>query len=266
MKKKTFLLTFLMMLVMSLGFGIKDAKASIPNKPNAYYYDEINLLDDKTKNLVETTSENYQDTKKQPQVVMAAIKSTDSDSIDSYAPDMFEKWGIGNADEDNGVLILYALNNGERNVRIEVGYGLEGGLTDAQTGEILQKYKNDLKSNDKTRINNALRHVFNAVTTLVDKEYGYKVTKEKNREKVEDNGIDGKYAFWIFAGIIILTLFGGFGGGSGPGGRRRRRQGMFYGGYFGGGFGSSGGSSSGSSGGGFGGFGGGSSGGGGSSI
>ncbi|MGR3742304.1 TPM domain-containing protein [Companilactobacillus sp. DQM5] len=261
MKKRSILLTFLIVYLFVLAIGGKKVYAQIPSRPDSYYYDETNILDDKTKELVEKTSENYQKTKKKPQVVVAAIKSTDGDSIDSYAPDLFENWGIGNSKYNNGVLILYALNNGQRNVRIEVGYGLEGAITDAQTGQILQKYKNDLKSNDTQKINYGLQHVFNSVTTLIDKEYGYKVTKEKNKEESgNDNNPWGSLV--IFVIIILIALFFNGGGSSGPGGRYYRRGtyvGTGMGGYFGSG-------SGGSSGGGFGGFGGGSSGGGGSSI
>lgn len=265
MRRKYFLLIGLVFFLTLIGFSNNTVQATIPDKPNSYYYDETNTLDAKTKDLVEQVSEGYQDTKKQPQVALAVIKSTDGDSIDSYAPQIFEKWGIGNADEDNGILILYALNEGQRNVRIEVGYGLEGAITDAQTQAILQKYKADLKSTDNTKVNAGLQHVFNSITTLIDKEYGYKVTKKKETvQSTESNKWTSIIAFIMIVIFIIITSGGGGSGGSG-GGRYYRRG--FYGGVLGGSiFGGSGSSGGGSSGGGFGGFGGGSSGGGGSSI
>lgn len=62
------------------------------------------------------------------QVVVATIDSTDGESIESYANRLFRHWGLGQAEENNGVLLLVAVN--DRKMRIEVGYGLEGTLTD----------------------------------------------------------------------------------------------------------------------------------------
>ncbi len=53
---------------------------------------------------------------------------------ETYAVEIFEEWGIGKKDKDNGLLILVALE--EREYRIEVGYGLEPIITDAMAGRI----------------------------------------------------------------------------------------------------------------------------------
>lgn len=58
--------------------------------------------------------------------------------IEDYAVKLFEEWGIGKKDEDNGLLIL--VSSAMHESRIEVGYGLEGELTDAKTGKIQDKF------------------------------------------------------------------------------------------------------------------------------
>ena len=60
------------------------------------------------------------------------------DYIESYANKLFNRWGIGTKEKDNGVLLI--ISKDERKIRIEVGYGLEGVLNDAKTGRILDKY------------------------------------------------------------------------------------------------------------------------------
>ena len=70
------------------------------------------------------------------EIAVAIIPSLDGDTIEGYALRLFDAWGIGKAKADNGVLILVALE--EREMRIEVGYGLEGALTDAQSYWIIQ--------------------------------------------------------------------------------------------------------------------------------
>ena len=63
------------------------------------------------------------------QLVVATVKSLDGDEIEPYANALFRAWGLGEKQKNNGVLLLVAPN--EHKVRIEVGYGLEGTLTDA---------------------------------------------------------------------------------------------------------------------------------------
>ena len=57
-------------------------------------------------------------------------------SVEEYANRLFKEWGVGQAKQDNGVLVLVAPN--EREMRIEVGYGLEGVLPDGLAGQIIR--------------------------------------------------------------------------------------------------------------------------------
>jgi uncharacterized protein len=63
------------------------------------------------------------------QLVVATVRSLEGSDIESYANLLFRSWGLGEKEKNNGVLLLVAPN--EHKVRIEVGYGLEGTLTDA---------------------------------------------------------------------------------------------------------------------------------------
>lgn len=69
------------------------------------------------------------------QIVVATIPSTGEWTIEQYANLMFRRWGLGQAEENNGVLLLVSVN--DRKLRIEVGYGLEGVLTDALSKVII---------------------------------------------------------------------------------------------------------------------------------
>ncbi|MGB3545300.1 TPM domain-containing protein [Rubrivirga sp.] len=70
------------------------------------------------------------------QVVVLTIPSLDGQIVESYANKVHREWGLGLEGRDNGVLILIAVQ--DREVRIEVGYGLEGDLTDATSGSIIR--------------------------------------------------------------------------------------------------------------------------------
>jgi uncharacterized protein len=69
------------------------------------------------------------------QLVVATVPSLEGEEIEPYANQLFRTWQLGEKDKNNGVLLLVAPN--QRRVRIEVGYGLEGTLTDALSKVII---------------------------------------------------------------------------------------------------------------------------------
>ncbi len=69
------------------------------------------------------------------QLVVATVASLDGQEIEPYANELFRAWKLGERTKNNGVLLLVAPK--ERRVRIEVGYGLEGTLTDALSQVII---------------------------------------------------------------------------------------------------------------------------------
>ncbi len=71
------------------------------------------------------------------QVVVVTVSNLQGLPIEDFGYQLGRHWGIGQKGKDNGVLLLVARD--ERKVRIEVGYGLEGTLTDAQSSLIIQQ-------------------------------------------------------------------------------------------------------------------------------
>ncbi len=69
------------------------------------------------------------------QLVVATVSSLQGKSVEAYSLCLANHWGVGRADVDDGVILLVAPV--ERKVRIEVGYGLEAALTDAEAKTIL---------------------------------------------------------------------------------------------------------------------------------
>ena len=72
------------------------------------------------------------------EMAVVVIGSLDGLSIEEAAAKLFDLWGIGKKKQDNGLLLLWS--TGDRRVRVEVGYGLEGVLPDGKTGAILDAY------------------------------------------------------------------------------------------------------------------------------
>ncbi len=77
-------------------------------------------------------------TETQHQVVVVTLDSLNGQSIEEYGYQLGRHWGIGDKGTDNGVLLIIAPTEGL--VRIEVGYGLEGALTDALSSVIINQY------------------------------------------------------------------------------------------------------------------------------
>lgn len=70
------------------------------------------------------------------QVAVLTVPSLEGDSVESFAEKVFRTWALGRRGKDNGVLVVIATT--DRRMRIEVGYGLEGTLTDSMAGSIIR--------------------------------------------------------------------------------------------------------------------------------
>ena len=70
------------------------------------------------------------------QIAVLTVPTIGSESIEEYAIAVFESWKLGVKGKDNGVLVIVVPN--DRRMRIEVGYGLEGTLTDSMAGQIIR--------------------------------------------------------------------------------------------------------------------------------
>jgi uncharacterized protein len=100
--------------------------------------DQVNSLEQQLREFNASTTN---------EIAVVTVPSLQGDYIEHYAVKLFEDWKIGKEKQDNGVLLLIALD--EHKVRLEVGYGLEGALPDALASDII---RNDItplfKQND----------------------------------------------------------------------------------------------------------------------
>lgn len=155
-------------LLLFIGFLLPTTtvRASTASKPVSYFLDEDQILTPTTEHLITSTNQQWQDSRNVPEVIVARTHRPAGD-VDEMAAELFQKWGIGQASSDNGVLILANRTGKTRNIRIEVGYGLESTLTDSRAGQILARYRGELKSANAKQVDLGLRHVFQAVVKQV---------------------------------------------------------------------------------------------------
>ncbi len=113
------------------------AQFTIPEKPaqQTSVYDYVSLLPTDEKTALEQKLIRYADSTS-TQIVLAIISSTEGENINYLGAQWGQKWGIGQADKDNGVLILLAKD--DRRIAINTGYGVEGSLTDAMSKRIIE--------------------------------------------------------------------------------------------------------------------------------
>ncbi|MGJ8760044.1 MAG: TPM domain-containing protein [Polaribacter sp.] len=262
-RKITFFIAFLFTLsVFSQGYQIPE----IPEFQTSVY-DYTSLLTESQKTSLESKLVRYSDTTS-TQIVVAIITSTEGENINYLAANWGEKWGIGDAKKDNGVLMLLALN--DRRIAIQAGKGTEHLLTDFQAKRIIERVIiPEFKRGDYySGLDKGSDYIFRTLNGE------FKGSRQKDAE-----GFDPGIIIFIIIVFIIFILISRGNKNNGSGGRGFR-SGSIAGailetiilsnagrgsGSFGGGFGSSSGGGSFGGGGFGGGFGGGSFGGGGAS-
>ena len=208
--------------------GVALAAATAFPSFSAPLVDQAGVISDATEQQVDATLNSFQQ-RTSHQLAVAVIDTTGDASLEDYTFDLFKKWGVGDKDRDDGVLLLIAVD--DRKLRIEVGSGVEGDLTDSESGRILREQLTPrLKAGDYD----------GAVVAGVDAirvELG-DTSAVAPVAPVTDPPGDGPSlpVTLIVGGLLLLSLVGGIG--------RRRRFGfggpIIWGGGFGGG-GSSGG-------------------------
>ena len=126
--------------IFACGNPAADAASELLPKPaqREYVVDTAGIVSAEDRAQIEKIGEELREKTKAEIVVVTVATLGDAD-IESYANKLFRSWGIGDAKQSNGVLLLIAKD--DRKFRIEVGYGLEGEITDGRSGEILDKMK-----------------------------------------------------------------------------------------------------------------------------
>lgn len=186
--------------------------------------------------------------KSSSQVVILTIASLEDEVLEDFTIRVVEDWKIGQKDLDNGVLLLIAMR--EKKLRIEVGYGLEGVLTDAKCSYIIRNLiVTEFKS---ARFFNGVKAGTNAITGIINKEYDITpedLARARKKRTSDKSGKHFPFGFVIFIIIILLNFLGRSGKG-GRGSGSQRGSSIFWGGggfggggsSFGGGFSGGGGS------------------------
>ena len=120
---------------------VDNTSLQIPPKPTAssgiYVQDNAGVFSASVSGYLQSLGRQL-DQKTTAQLVVVTVPSLKGAPLEDYSLQILRQWGIGNKEKNNGVLML--ISTGDRKSRIEVGYGLEGALTDGVTGQIQDQY------------------------------------------------------------------------------------------------------------------------------
>lgn len=226
-----------------VGACLQPAAAQTGSRP-AYIYDYAGVISEDYESLIDDYVRRV-DANTTAEIVIYTISSFEGhditkDGVEIQDRDMLANYifnavsldgitGIGKAGKDNGVLILYSIERdaGGGSMRIEVGRGLEGDITDGTAGAILDSYLVPAREEYESGNFEALDSAFYDTVAAIAGEIGYTGGYDPGFED-PSVALEEELSFWIpfllFMAFVVIVAIS----------RKGRRRRGFYGGYTGG--------------------------------
>ncbi len=246
--RRTLFLSIILILVSALSFAALPA-------PTGYVSDFAQVITSSQELEIEAVAKALDDSGN-IEIAIVTVESMEGNSIEEYSYELADAWGIGDSQEDTGLLFLLAVE--ERQVRIEVGYGLEGDLPDGLVGRILDSYvlppfKNGDFSEGMAEGTKAI-----AATLAEKRDFTLEISDiESYASSESDDSLEDIIGSIFTVIFVIFMIFGrmrlwpllflgssrrgrSYGGGFGSSGRGGGFGGGGFGGFSGGGFGGGG--------------------------
>lgn len=179
--------------------------------------DQADIMTAQSRNDLEMKLKELED-KSSIQLVVATVKSLQGSDVETYSNELFRYWKLGEARKNNGVLLLVA--PAERKVRIEVGYGLEGTLTDALSSVIISSaIIPRFKTGD---LSGGIERGVDGITSVLSGDTADWQPKDDVRT---DDGSINELLASLFPLLMIFLIWYLMGSARGPASRRSARQG-----------------------------------------
>jgi uncharacterized protein len=175
------------------------------NRQSFFAQDNAKVLTPETINTINKIGEELQ-AKTKAQVVTVTINSLQGENLEEYATELFRKFGLGDKQTNNGILLLVVVK--DHKLRIEVGYGLEGAVTDGYAGSIRDKYLTPAFK--KNNFNKGIQEGYIALVQKVAASYKVELTSLKDipkaveKERTAEEKAEANEDFWITFGTVAL--------------------------------------------------------------
>lgn len=188
------------LVIVFLGNSIAGYSDDFPQKPNPprLVNDFENIFNENDKAALEQKLVNFNN-QTSTQIAVVVLNDIQGNNINEYATNLAHEWGIGQAEKDNGIIIL--LSPELRQVTIQVGYGLEGVVPDAIAKRIIE---NEMKP--EFRGGNYYAGIDKAVNTIISLTKG-EFTADEYEKKSGSDPIAGIIIAFVII-VIISSIFG----------------------------------------------------------
>jgi uncharacterized protein len=200
------LAALLAILLLLLPSGASGAPNEIPAPVgDIYVQDFANVLSENDEIQLKNIGRSIDD-QTTSQIAVLTVDSIGERSIEEYSVDTYRKFGLGTKENDNGVLLVIAMQ--EKKIRIEVGYGLEGVIPDGKAGRILDEFAIPHLKNGQPNL--AVMNTYQALANEVSgtNEFGSPPQSDQHQQ---DLPIPSWLLIVIVIGVIVLDFmfFGG---------------------------------------------------------
>ncbi len=188
----------LYILLILLLFPLTVSAYTSPGAPTGYVNDYASVLSATGKNELEALLTDYQQ-QTGNEIAVAIIPSLQDETIETYAVQLFEEWGVGGKGQDTGALFVVALE--DRLMRIEVGYGLEGDLTDVEAKQIVSNVVPPyFRNND---YDEGVRAAVVVIMQNIGAEYTPSAGVARSTRNQDSGGSIFEEFFWVFFFVFI---------------------------------------------------------------
>ncbi len=199
---------FVAVLLVLLLSGCEEAKVKIPDPTERFFINDFaGVMDEKDVEEIynigaalNTAVAEKLSKDVGAQVVAVTIETTEGEEISEYALNLGRQWGVGNAEDNNGIVILLATE--DREVYISVGYGLEGALPDSKVGRIIDDYGYDYFAENE--FSAGILNLYRAVVREVYSEYDLLAPENITAPENHSENISASSIIKSWLGIIVL--------------------------------------------------------------
>jgi uncharacterized protein len=213
--------------------AVSDAvQTPLPSPPEDYVLDEAGLLDPSQKALLSAELALFE-RQTSDQIWLCILPEVPSDyALEDFTQRTAEAWGVGRKEKDNGIVLFVFPNS--RQLRIEVGYGLEGAVPDALANNIINR-----EIVPSFRAGDMGGGIIRGVSALMDAARGEYEGSGRTlaEEQLQSGDPSATVLFWIVLIIIVIVIIQRSHGNGGTVYTPRGRRDVFFPGGYGGGFG-----------------------------
>lgn len=174
-----------------------------PGKPVGFINDFAGVLSQETRSSLESDLRGFANGEN-PEISVAIIKTLGTSAIEEYANRLFREWGVGLKTKNNGLLFLIAVD--DRKMRIEVGYGLEGVLTDIETKYIQERVVRPAFQAGK--FDEGVRRGISEIQKALQEELVEQAVQQRSRSKLTPELFELLFFFIVFGFSWLGSIFG----------------------------------------------------------